>query len=171
MLWKTTCDISHSALNTDNLLVLSYSNKMTKCVVACMLYNQCLKKPLGGNIKSDWHAFSRLLWQQKQHHLNIILALLTHKHLPMHLLITMCLCVCFGRVSLRKRRARSSSIKSRNWRGCRKSPRDYLNSTQTSLEPITSKWSRTPIRWLILENSVLFIRVLVFPQVYSLFIA
>lgn len=51
VLWKITSDISHSALNTDTLLVLSCSNKMANCFVACMLYNRCLKRPLEGKIR------------------------------------------------------------------------------------------------------------------------
>lgn len=61
----------------------------------------------------------------------------------------MCVYVCvFRRVSLKRRRAKSSSTKSRSSRVCQKSPRDYSNFTLTSLEPIMSRWSRTPTRWL-----------------------
>lgn len=59
----------------------------------------------------------------------------------------MCLCVCCVRASLRRRRAKSSSTKSRSWQGCQRSPRDYSNFTPTSLEPIMLRWSRTPTRY------------------------
>jgi hypothetical protein len=57
--------------------------------------------------------------------------------------VTWCFC---NRVSLRKRRVKSSSIRSPSWQDCPRSPRGSSNSTRTSLGPTTSRWSRTPTR-------------------------
>lgn len=131
---KMTSELSHPELNIGTLLGLSCSN-------TC--YGLCVQETTRGQHKIRLTYIYSVLWQQKRHDLNITLALHTHAN---------CLCwfaspcVCSGRVSLRRRRAKSSSTKSRSWQGCQKSPRDYSNSTQTSLELITSRWSKTPIR-------------------------
>lgn len=58
--------------------------------------------------------------------------------------------VCFGRVSLKRRRVKSSSTKNQSWRDCQKSPSVCSSSTQTNLVQTMWRWSRILIRFLIL---------------------